>query len=93
MIFEYDAVDYDGKQTGGRIEAASGEEAIELISNTAEMVTKIAPVIPELKDYVANEGVGVRINSNKLWVCVDGVCVLRVKSPLIELTDDREGML
>lgn len=46
----------------------------------------------ELQDYVAKEIVGVQIgeSGHKLWVCIDGVAVLRVKSPKIELTDYRE---
>lgn len=33
------------------------------------------------RDYVAKEGVGVLISAarDKLWVCVDGISVLRVK--------------
>jgi len=48
------------------------------------------PII--LNDYEAEETVGVQIGAlgHKLWVCVDGVCVLRVRSPKIELTDLRE---
>ena len=42
-------------------------------------------------DLEAQEVVGVQIGTlgHKLWVCVDGVCVLRVKSPKVELTDQR----
>ena len=45
----------------------------------------------ELKTYEAKEGVGVQIGAtgHKLWVCIDGVAVLRIKSPVIELTDMR----
>ena len=47
--------------------------------------------LKSLKDYQASLGAGVRINATgeKLWVCVDGICVLRVLAPEIELTDDR----
>jgi hypothetical protein len=46
----------------------------------------------ELVDYVAETGVGVEIGhqGHKLWVCIDGVAVLRVKAPEIFLTDMRE---
>jgi len=42
-----------------------------------------------LQDYVATEIVGVQIGTqgHKLWVCIDGVAVLRVMSPKIELDD------
>ena len=43
-----------------------------------------------LQDYEAITGVGVEIG-HKLWVCIDGVAVLRVKAPLIHLTDMREN--
>lgn len=45
----------------------------------------------KLQDYVASEIVGVQIGTrgHKLWVCIDGIAVLRVTSPKIELTDDR----
>jgi len=45
----------------------------------------------ELRDYDAKEGVGVQIGSlgHKLWVCVDGICVLRVNAPTIDITDQR----
>lgn len=44
-----------------------------------------------LQDYVASEVVGVQIGADghKLWVCIDGVAVLRVKAPVIELEDMR----
>ncbi len=44
-----------------------------------------------LQDYIATDIVGVQIGSlgHKLWVCIDGVAVLRVKAPLIELEDMR----
>ena len=45
----------------------------------------------ELVDYEAKEAVGVQIGTtgHKLWVCIDGVAVLRVKSPSIVLDDMR----
>lgn len=45
----------------------------------------------DLQDYVASEVVGVQIGSegHKLWVCIDGVAVLRVKAPVIDLEDMR----
>jgi len=45
-----------------------------------------------LVDYEARENVGVQIGSlgKKLWVCIDGTAVLRVKSPQIELEDRRK---
>jgi len=45
----------------------------------------------ELRDFDASEVVGVQIGhcGHKLWVCIDGVAVLRVKSPRIELEDMR----
>ena len=44
------------------------------------------------QDYEANIGVGVEIGQtgHKLWVCIDGICVLRIRSPKIILTDFRE---
>ncbi len=41
----------------------------------------------ELQDYDARVAVGVQVNElkDKLWVCIDGVCVLRVNSPVISL--------
>jgi len=44
----------------------------------------------KLADYEAKSGVGVKIEprtfgGEKLWVCVDGVAVLRVNSPKIDL--------
>ncbi len=44
-----------------------------------------------LQDYNANETVCVQIGTlgRKLWVCIDGVCVLRIKSPDITLNDFR----
>jgi len=49
-----------------------------------------------LQDYEANHAVGVQIGAtgHRLWVCIDGVAVLRVKAPLIELIeldDTRQG--
>jgi hypothetical protein len=43
-------------------------------------------------DITAEEITGVQIGQlgHKLWVCVDGQCVLRVKSPKIELDDQRK---
>jgi hypothetical protein len=45
-----------------------------------------------LQDYEAEMAVGVDIGvlGHKLWVCVDGVAVLRVKAPHINLHDMRE---
>ena len=47
----------------------------------------------ELVDYVAKEIVGVQIQigsiGHKLGVCIDGVAVLRVTAPKIELADLR----
>lgn len=45
----------------------------------------------ELVDYKAKEVVDVKIGTygHKLWVCIDGVAVLRVTSPVIEFTDMR----
>ena len=47
----------------------------------------------ELRDFEANTAVGVEIghSGHKLWVCIDGVAVLRVKAPEIHLTDMRKG--
>jgi len=44
-----------------------------------------------LQDYEAAHIVGVQIGTtgHKLWVCIDGAAVLRIKSPAIELTDLR----
>ena len=45
-----------------------------------------------LQDYHANDITGVQIGhlGHKLWVCIDGVAVLRVVSPTIELEDMRK---
>ncbi len=45
----------------------------------------------KLRDIVAKEITGVQIGTfgHKLWVCVDGKAVLRVKSPEIEFIDLR----
>ncbi len=45
----------------------------------------------ELRDYDAKEVVGVQIGTlgHKLWVCIDGVAVLRVYAPSIDFTDQR----
>ena len=45
----------------------------------------------QLIDYEAKEITGVQIGTlgRKLWVCIDGVAVLRIKSPSIELLDLR----
>lgn len=45
----------------------------------------------ELVDIQAEEVTGIQINytGTKLWVCVDGQCILRVNSPEIELLDSR----
>jgi len=47
----------------------------------------------KLEDYEAKEGVGIDIGhqGHKLWICIDGVAVLRVKAPLIKLNDMRGG--
>jgi len=47
----------------------------------------------QLQDYEAKVGVGVTIGvlGHKLWVCVDGVAVLRIKAPEIMLEDMRES--
>ena len=43
----------------------------------------------ELIDYEAKEVVGVQIGStrHKLWICIDGAAVLRIKSPFITFED------
>ena len=44
-----------------------------------------------LQDYEAEKGVGVQIGhtGHKLWICIDGIAVLRVKAPGIQLEDAR----
>jgi hypothetical protein len=44
-----------------------------------------------LQDYEAVEGVEVQIGArgHKLWVCIDGCTVLRVKAPKVVLVDQR----
>lgn len=46
---------------------------------------------PQQRDFRADEITGVQISADgkRLWVCVDGACILRVRSPKIELTDLR----
>ncbi|KKK60005.1 hypothetical protein LCGC14_3028700 [marine sediment metagenome] len=48
-----------------------------------------------LQDYKASKTVGVQIGTlgHKLWVCIDGVAVLRVRSPKIKVTDLSQGDL
>ncbi len=48
----------------------------------------------ELRDFDAKHVVGVQIGSlgHKLWVCIDGISVLRVNAPEIDLTDMREAV-
>ncbi len=45
----------------------------------------------KLQDYEASEIVGVQIGTlgHKLWICIDGVAVLRVHAPKIDFTDLR----
>jgi hypothetical protein len=45
-----------------------------------------------LQDYTASKVVGVQIGTlgHKLWVCIDGVAVLRVVSPFIQFEDQRQ---
>ncbi len=45
----------------------------------------------ELVDYEAKEAVGVKIGTtgHRLWICIDGIAVLRIKSPSIVLDDIR----
>lgn len=45
----------------------------------------------KLEDYKAQEVVGVQIGSlgHKLWICIDGVSVLRVIAPQIDFADLR----
>lgn len=45
-----------------------------------------------LQDYTASQVVGVQIGTlgHKLWVCIDGVAVLRVNAPEIMLEDMRK---
>jgi hypothetical protein len=47
--------------------------------------------VMELRDCRAEEITGVQIGAqgHKLWVCVDGQCILRVVSPKIQLEDNR----
>lgn len=42
----------------------------------------------KLIDYEAKKIVGIQIGAtgHKLWVCIDGMAVLRIKTPLITLT-------
>jgi hypothetical protein len=43
-------------------------------------------------DFIPEHGVGVQISADgtRIWVCVDGECVMRAKDvPLIQITDDR----
>ena len=46
----------------------------------------------ELTDYEAAHGVGVQIGQegHKVWVCVDGVAALRVRTPAVFLEDARK---
>ncbi len=45
----------------------------------------------ELQDYEASTVVGVQIGTlgRKLWICIDGVAVLRVYAPRIDFVDMR----
>ncbi len=44
-----------------------------------------------LTDYEAKKVVGIQIGvtGHRLWICIDGVAVLRIKSPSIILDDMR----
>jgi hypothetical protein len=46
-----------------------------------------------LRDLQARHAVGVQVGTHgrRLWVCVDGVAVLRVKAPVIHLEDMRDN--
>ncbi len=48
----------------------------------------------ELRDFEAKEITGVQIGElgHKLWVCIDGVAVLRIISPVIQLDDLRKTL-
>lgn len=56
-----------------------------------QQIIKEAARPETLRDMVAEHVVGVQIGTlgHKLWVCVDGEAVLRVKAPAIEFTDLR----
>ena len=58
-----------------------------------EAVDRLNEAPHECRDIVADQITGVQIGTmgHKLWVCVDGSCVLRIRSPEIELTDMRDG--
>ena len=45
----------------------------------------------ELVDYEAKKVVGIQIGGtgHRLWICIDGIAVLRIKSPSIILDDMR----
>jgi hypothetical protein len=51
-------------------------------------------VMHELRDITGAEVVGIQVSplGDKIWVCVDGQCVLRVSRIMqgVELTDSRE---
>jgi hypothetical protein len=40
-------------------------------------------------DIIAKQITGIQISEHMLWVCVDGACILRVKSPEFDFTDLR----
>ena len=47
----------------------------------------------EIMDYQNIESVGIRVaaDAQRIWVCVNGACVLRVRGiKILELQDDRE---
>jgi len=56
-----------------------------------EIIEQATKRANKLRDIVAEEIVGVQIGSlgHRLWICVDGQAVLRVKSPVIEFSDLR----
>ncbi len=45
----------------------------------------------KLEDYEAKEVVGIQIGAtgHKLWICIDGVAVLRIKAPTITLKNEK----
>jgi hypothetical protein len=52
-------------------------------------------IVGELVDYMDVKDMGIQISQDgqRVWVCVNGICILRVKGikDKLEIMDDREG--
>lgn len=82
------------------MEAAMGlaaRQARQLVEKSIGNVPPPKTVYPNLRDITCHTGVGVKIESDRfakdkvrVWVCADGMCVLRITAPMLEMDDSRE---